>query len=182
METILWRRIDQTGMERCVLEPVPDGYRLAGTVLLVVDDSPIEIRYSILTDSAWQPRTVGAHVQTSSGDRRLALNGDGAGSWSTGDEPVLELYGALDVDLAWTPATNALAIRRLDLDVGESAEASTVYIAFPAHEIERKTHCYERLALRRYRYQSGDYQVDLTVNEQGMVVAYPGGWTAEAEA
>ena len=57
-----------------------------------------------------------------------------------------------------------------------------MYIAFPAHEIERKTHCYERLALRRYRYQSGDYQVDLTVNEQGMVVAYPGGWTAEAEA
>jgi len=178
---ILWRRVDRVGMERAVLESTPDGFRLAGTVLLVDDTGPIEIRYSVLTDADWRTRTVGAHVQTNAGDRRMALNSDGAGTWSAGDDPVLELYGAVDVDLAWTPATNTLAIRRLGLNVGESAEASTVLVAFPAHEIERRTHHYERLAPLRYRYRAGDYQTDLTVNDQGLVVAYPGGWTTESE-
>ena len=182
MSSILWRRLDRTGMERATLESTPDGFRLAGTVLLVEPDGPIEIRYSVLGDSEWRIRTVGAHVQTAKGDRRLALNGDGSGTWSAGDDPVLELYGALDVDLAWTPATNTLAIRRLDLEVGESTEAPAVYIAFPAHEIERRTHRYERLTPLRYRYWSGDFQTDLTVNDEGFVVAYPGRWTTEAES
>jgi hypothetical protein len=168
-------------MERAILEPTPDGFRLAGTVLLAEPDGPMEIRYSVVTDHNWQTRTVGAHVQTPTGDRRLALNSDGAGSWSAGDDPILELYGAIDVDLAWTPATNTLAIRRLNLEIGESAEAPTVVIAYPAHKIERRTHHYERLAPLRYRYRSGDFQTDLTVNDQGLVVAYPGGWMTEAE-
>lgn len=182
MSSILWRRLDRTGMERATLESTPDGFRLAGTVLLVEADGPIEIRYSVLTDTEWRTRTVGAHVQTTTGDRRLALNSDGSGTWSAGDDPVLELYGAVDVDLAWTPATNTLPIRRLNLEVGESAETSTVRIAFPAHEIERRTHRYERLAPLRYRYRSGDFETDLTVNDEGLVVAYPGGWTTEAES
>jgi hypothetical protein len=182
MSSILWRRLDRVGMERAVLESAPDGFRLSGTVLLVESDGPIEVRYSVLTDTEGRTRTVGAHVQTPTGDRRLALKSDGAGTWSAGDDPVLELYGAVDVDLAWTPATNTLAIRRLNLEIGESAEASTVYIAFPAHEIERRNHRYERLAPLRYRYRSGDFETDLTVNEQGLVVAYPGRWTTEAES
>lgn len=181
MPSILWRRLDRTGMERATLESTPDGFRFAGTVLLVEPDGPIEIRYSVLTDTEWRTRTVGAHVQSVAGDRRLALNSDGSGTWSAGDDPVLELYGAVDVDLAWTPATSTLPIRRLNLALGESAEVSTVHIAFPAHEIERRTHRYERLAPLRYRYRSGDFETDLTVNEQGLVVAYPGHWTTEAE-
>jgi hypothetical protein len=180
--SILWRRVDRIGLERAILEPTPDGFRLAGTVLLAEADGPIEIRYSVLTDADWHTRSVGAHVQTATGDRRLALNSNRAGTWSAGDDPVLELYGAIDVDLAWTPATNTLAIRRLNLDVGESAEASTVDIAFPTHEIERRTHHYERLAPMRYRYRSGDFETDLTVNSQGLVVAYPGRWTTESES
>ena len=181
MPSILWRRIDRVGMERAVIEPTPDGFRLTGTVLLVEDDGPIEIRYSVLTDGDWRTLTVGAHVQASGGDRRMALNSDGEGTWSAGDDPVLELYGAIDVDLAWTPATSTIAIRRLNLEVGASAEASAVHIAYPAHEIERRTDYYERLAPLRYRYRSGDFQTDLTVNNHGLIVAYPGGWTTESE-
>lgn len=182
MPSILWRRLDRTGLERATLDATTAGFRLAGTVLLVEDGAPIEIRYSVLTDADWHTTTVGAHVQTPTGDRRLALNRDASGVWSAGDDPVLELYGAVDVDLAWTPATNTLAIRRLNLEVGDSAEASTVCIAFPAHEIERRTHHYERLAPLRYRYRRGDFTTDLTVNEHGLVVAYPAGWTTEAES
>jgi hypothetical protein len=182
MTSILWRRIDRTSYERCTLEATASGHRLAGTVLLVDEGVPYEIRYTIVTDPDWFPVTVGINVQGGDNDRTLALTGDGAGSWSVGDAPVLELYGATDVDLGFTPGTNTLPIRRLALDVGESAQLSAIRIDFPQREIEKVSQSYERLAERRYRYQAGDYSTDLTVNEHGLVVAYPAGWMTEAEA
>jgi hypothetical protein len=182
MTSILWRRIDRTSFERCTLDATATGHRLAGTVLLVDDGVPYEIRYTIVTTPEWFPVTVGINVQGGGGDRTLALSGDGTGSWSVGDAPVLELYGATDVDLGFTPGTNTLPIRRLGLDVGASAEITAVRVDFPQRDIEKVSQSYERLAERRYRYRSGDYSADLTVNEDGLVVAYPAGWMTEAEA
>ena len=182
MASILWRRIDRTSYERCTLDATASGHRLAGTVLLVEDAVPYELRYTIVTNDAWFPITVGINVQGGENDRTLALTGDGNGTWSVGDEPVLDFYGATDVDLGFTPGTNSLPIRRLDLDVGEAAQITAIRIDFPHRDVEKVTQTYERLAERRWRYRSGDYSADLTVNEHGLVTAYPAGWMTEAES
>ena len=163
------------------MEPIDTGWRIAGTVLLVSDDVPTEIRYTVQTDHQWRTRTVGAHVQAPSGDRRMALRADGEGSWSSNDEPLVDLYGATDVDLAWTPATNTLPIRRLGLAVGEEARVAAAWIAFPDHTLVRLEQTYERLDEATYRYAAGELSVDLTVDALGRVVDYPGGWHAVAE-
>ncbi len=182
MARILWRRIDRTSYEHCTLDDTATGHRLAGTVLLVDDSAPYEIRYTIATDHAWQPVSVGINVHGGENDRTLALTTDGSGTWSAGDTPVLEMYGATDVDLGFTPGTNTLPIKRLALEVGESAQITAIRIDFPQRDIEKVTQTYERLAERRYRYRSGAYSADLTINEHGLVTAYPAGWMTEAEA
>lgn len=182
MANILWRQDDGPGAERTEIQTVSDGFRIAGTTLMVVDDVPHEIRYMVLTDTAWQTRTVGAHVQGPANDRRLALHSNGEGSWSVGDDPVLDLYGATDVDLSWTPATNTLAIRRLGLSVGDVADLVVARVAFPEHEVRRVRQRYTRLAHDRYRLDSGDDSVDMLVNDDGVVLDYPGGWQAVAVA
>ena len=182
MAKILWRRIDRTSYERCTLEDITSGHRLAGTVLLVEGGVSYDIRYTVVTNSAWEPVTVGINAQGGDGDRTLALSSDANGSWSVGDNPVLELFGATDVDFGFTPGTNSLTIKRLGLEVGASAEISAIRIDFPQREIEKVNQTYERLAERRYRYRSGDYSVDLTLNEHGLVIAYPAGWMTEVEA
>ncbi|MDH3500511.1 MAG: putative glycolipid-binding domain-containing protein, partial [Acidimicrobiia bacterium] len=131
MTSILWRRIDRTSYERCTLDDTAAGHRLAGTVLLVEDRAPHEIRYTVVTDATWRPITVGINVQGGANDRTLALSGDGEGTWSVGDAPVLELYGATDVDFGFTPGTNTLPIKRLGLEVGESAQITAIRIDFP---------------------------------------------------
>lgn len=181
MSSILWRRESGLGLERCVIEPISDGWRLAGTVLLVTDDVPTEIRYSIQTDLAWNTRTAGAHVQSPLGDRRMALKADGSGAWFSNDQPIIDLYGAQDVDMAWTPATNMLPIRRLDLAVGEEAAVAAAWLGFPDHTVTRLEQRYQRLDARTYRYTAGELSVDLTVDELGRVLRYPGGWEAVAE-
>jgi hypothetical protein len=182
MTSILWRRIDRTSFERCTLDTTAIGHRLAGTVLVVEGGVPYEIRYTIVTNQGWFPITVGINVQGGEDDRTLALSGDGSGTWSVGDAPLLELYGATDVDLGFTPGTNTLPIRRLGLEVGDAADITAIRIDFPQRDIEKVSQTYERIAERRYRYRSGDFSADLTVNEHGLVVAYPAGWMVEAEA
>ena len=180
MPAMLWR--GPYGLDRCSLDPTPTGWRLAGTALLAVDDAPHEIRYSLVLDSGWNTLTVGAHVQGPDGDRRMALTGDGSGAWSVTDQPVIELFGAMDVDLTWTPATNTIPIRRLDLDIGEKGIVSVARISFPEHDIAKVTQHYERLDEDTYRYRSGDFEAALTVNEHGLVTTYGDLWSVVASA
>lgn len=180
MAHILWRACDGSGFDRCALDVVGSGHRLSGTALLAIDGEAYEIRYSVITNAAHAPTTVGAHVQSSGNDRRMALQADGEGSWSVGDEPLLDLYGAIDVDLAWTPATNTLAIMRLDLDVGESADITVAFVDFPGHDIARRTQRYTRTGPATYRYESETAAADLTVANSLLVTSYEGVWEAVA--
>lgn len=178
MSSVMWQPHERAGAERTVIEPMPDGFRIAGTALVVADDAAHEIRYSVLTDRSWRTRTVGAHVQGPGADRRLALHADGTGTWSVGDEPLMDLFGAIDVDLGWTPATNTLPIRRLDLAVGSAEDITVAWVAFPEHEVRRRRQRYHRIAENVYRFSSDGFEVDLTVDDSGIVTEYPGGWRA----
>lgn len=176
MTTVLWSRLDGPGLERCSLEQTPDGFRLGGTALVTDGGDAYEIRYSVLTDGQWRARTVGAHVQGPSGDRRLALHGDGFGGWSVADNPILDLYGAIDIDLGWTPSTNTLPIRRRNVGVGESFDISVAHVAFPGHAVTRRSQRYTRTAEHEYRFESDDFGATITVDGDGLVTSYEGVW------
>ena len=176
LATALWRRIDLPGMERCELAGTPDGFRIAGTTLFSLDERAIEIRYSIALDAKWRTQIVGIHVRTPEETRSVALRADGEGTWEVGGDPVPDLDGAIDVDLAWTPATNTIPIRRLGLDVGMDAQIFSAFVPFPDRVVSARAQSYERLAERRYRFTSGDFAADLTVDGDALVTAYPGRW------
>jgi len=86
--------------------------------------------------------------------------------------------GCLDVDLAFTPATNLLPLRRLGLAIGESREMTAAWVRFPDLSIEPLAQRYTRLDERRVRYESrgGAFTAELEVDELGLVVSYPPLW------
>ncbi len=75
-----------------------------------------------------------------------------------------------------TPFTNTLAIRRLGLEVGESAEIKVAYILVPELSLRAAPQRYTRLADRLWRFDGLDidFTADLTVDESGFVIEYPG--------
>ena len=75
-----------------------------------------------------------------------------------------------------------MAIRRLGLSVGDVADLVVARVAFPEHEVRRVRQRYTRLAHNRYRLASGDDSVDMLVNDDGVILDYPGGWQAVAVA
>lgn len=163
-------------MESCVFTATPTDMRIAGTALGSVDKRPYEIRYSVLADLDWRTRTVGAHVQSGGDDRGLALRADGHGTWSANDEPVIDLYGALDAALSWTPATHTLPLMRMELDIGQSAAVPVALVTFPERLVHRIAATYERLTKHTYRYATPQVEVVLETTDGGIVTAVPGFW------
>ena len=82
------------------------------------------------------------------------------------------LEGCTDVDLGFSPSTNALPIRRLALQVGQSRTVQVAWLRFPQLTVARTVQTYTRLDTTRYRYASGDFEADLTVDDDGFVVDY----------
>ena len=145
-----------------------DGCHVDGLI-----DGAAETRYAIDTDASWATRTVRVATATTS----LVLFADGRGHWTEGDGRVLDrLSGAIDVDITATPFTNTLPIWRLGLGVGESADIVTALIDLPGLTVAADPQRYTRLDQRSYRYESrdSDFVRDITVDDAGFVVDYPG--------
>jgi uncharacterized protein len=185
---MLWRRLDQPGLERCVLERRGDGWLLQGTVLLADADEPVAIDWSVMTDAAW--RTTGATIDVRGTEREtFVISVEATGDdrrWrlarGRGDDPGPAVWlpaadGLIDVDLGFTPATNTLPIRRLALATGGGADVTAVWFRWPERDIQPLVQRYERRAADRWRYISATgFAADLTVDDLGLVVDYDGVW------
>jgi hypothetical protein len=150
--------------------------------VLVEAGQACRLDYRIQCDAAWQ--TVSAHVTGWVADRAIdhRLDVEPGGRWRLGGEPCPQLDGCVDVDLAFSPSTNTLPIRRLALSVGQQGAVSAAWLRFPELRLERLDQVYRRLAVDTYRYESagGAFTRELTVNAGGLVTRYPDLWEAEA--
>ena len=178
MPAVLWEASDG-GSEVCVLERVGRGWRLRGTVLTHEAMQPVELRYAVTVDSAWATTGVEVLVAFAGGEaHEVAELGE---LWSGAERPP-EYSECVDVDLSFTPATNTLPIRRLGLDVGDEAEIHVAWLVWPELSVRRVLQRYARLAKDRYRYMQDDFEGELTVDQDGLVLEYEGLWHAIATA
>ncbi|TKC92424.1 transcriptional regulator [Trinickia terrae] len=111
------------------------------------------------------------------GGQNLELHSDGAGHWRDGNGLALaHLDGCIDVDIAATPFTNTLPIRRLKLAQGERAQLDMAYISTPDLQVTRMRQAYICIEPdREYRYENvdSDFAANLKVDEDGLVIDYP---------
>jgi hypothetical protein len=177
--TMAWKRVDAVGLERFELHGDASGWRLRGTILLVDKDVPFEARYELTCDRGWATRTVAVDVRGPRGDRSLRLTVDD-GRWRDASGAEIEAFrGCVDADLGWSPSTNTLPIRRLDLAIGQAQATTAAWIRFPELILEPLPQEYLRLADRRYRYSSagGSFVAELDVDVHGLVTRYGNIWS-----
>jgi len=178
LRTGFWLRVNDTGLERYELLQSIDGWTLRGTILALATNGPAEARYEITCDQVWRTRRVEISLRDGAGERRLSLASEN-GRWSANGRPSEAMQGCVDVDLAWSPSTNTLPIRRLALAVGQtSGPITAAWVRFPELILEPLPQEYRRIAERRYRYSSrgGEFVADLTVDDDGLVLDYEGLW------
>ena len=170
---VAWRRSDEVEAdEHCTLTLRDTGLSLMGTVLGAEGGLPVRIEYRVLTDRAGM--TTAVHVRDLRGfaTRTIALERNANGSWTVDAAAARALKGCTDVDLGCSPSTNTLPIRRLRMAIGTSQTIQAAWIRFPELTVIKAAQTYSRLDEFTYRYASGTFEADLTVDEDGLVAEY----------
>lgn len=177
-----WRRLDVPGREDARIQQTPEGWLLTGE--LEADEAGVRARlaYDIRCERDWRTRRAVVTGSASEAPIRFEFAADGHGRWTLNGAPLPAVDGALDIDLGFTPATNLLPIRRLDLAVGERANVRTAWVRFPELRVEVLEQSYRREADCVFHYDAlvdGErFQARLDTDEFGRVLLYEGLWEA----
>lgn len=170
---VAWRRSDEVEAdEHCTLTLRDGGLSLVGTVLGAEGGLPVRVEYRVLADRSGM--TTAAHVRDLRGfeTRTIALERNAKGSWTIDGSAARGLRGCTDVDLGCSPSTNTLPIRRLRLAIGRSQTIQAAWVTFPEITVTKAAQTYTRLDESTYRYSSGTFEADLTVDDDGIVIGY----------
>lgn len=189
---LVWHGIDAWRAEASEVDEGPDGLRATG-VQLGVEPVAYRVDYELHVDAAWITRSL---VVTSRGEtwsRRLDLRHDGHGTWTctteadggTGLAPpggdVATLAGALDCDLAYSPLTNVMPVRRLGLHRGAgAADLRMAWVSVPDLGVHASRQQYEHIGpgdsvtIVGYTGEHRGFRGQLQVDRDGYVLDYPG--------
>lgn len=170
---VAWRRSDEIETDEwCTLAVRDTGLSLVGTVIGSESGRPVRVEYRVFADAS--AATSAVHVRQWIGfeQQALTLTRDPKRGWTQDGKPVRALKPCLDVDLGCSPSTNTLPIRRLRLHIGQSATIHAAWVLFPGLTVQRADQTYTRLDEWTYRYASGTFEAELTVDEDGLVMSY----------
>ena len=177
-----WRRLDVPGHEEARITRTAQGWRLTGDIEATEETVHAQLRYVIDCDHDWRTRRALVSGTASGESARFEFVADATGNWILNGALLSLVEGALDIDLGFTPATNLLPIRRLDLAIGERAEVRTAWLRFPELRVEALEQSYEREAERVFQYEAlvdGEpFRARLDTDEYGRVLSYEGLWEA----
>jgi uncharacterized protein len=183
LRRVIWRRnLDDHSFEECVVMASRDGFGFASRVIAAQDGVPLIVHYDIDCDENWSARSVTIGQRFGDAQRRLTLERAGGG-WLIDGVHDARLDGCAEPDLGLTPSTNALAIRRLDLAIGQAAEIRCAWVKFPALSVEPSLQRYERLGERDYRYSNvaSGFTALVAVDDLALPVIYESIWTRIAD-
>jgi hypothetical protein len=147
------------------------------------------VTWRLDTGPGWATRALEVHCMADDGDRRLELRRDDTGGW-TGrrwedgrpvDADLPDLTDAADCDLGLCPLTNTMPLLRSGLldRPHRTVRFTMAWVSVPDLVVHASVQDYGP-AVRRddggavVRFASPGFTADLTVDRDGLVVAYPG--------
>jgi hypothetical protein len=167
---LTWNGTDEWRQELCEVVLKDDGLAATGAQLGATP-KPYRAAYELEVRGNWVTRRLRVEV---AGVGTLELRHDGKGRWA-GAPNAAELEGALDCDLAFSPLTNVMPIRRHRLhERPGSVDFEMAWVSLPDLTVRRDRQRYEHLEPGHVRYSSGDFTADLELDGDGLVLTYPG--------
>jgi hypothetical protein len=188
---VLWSGLDAWRAEAVTLELGPDSLAATGTQL-GADPVPYRLDYELRTGPSFVTHALHVDAVGESWRRRLRLvrHSDGTWEWNTheeGDAPLppsggdtAAVNGAVDVDLARSPLTNLMPVRRHRLHErpGE-VDFLMAWVSVPDLGVHPSEQRYEHVrrdvdhSVVRYVGRHRDFVGDLVFDQDGIVEHYP---------
>jgi hypothetical protein len=191
---IHWRGLDEWRSEVAEITLLDRGIAARG-VQVGVDPLPYRLDYELDAADGFITRSLAVEARGEGWSRAVALERDDEGSWSCQSSadgavrltapggPTADLGEALDCDLGFSPLTNLMPIRRLDLDRGRGeADFIMAWVSVPDLELFASAQRYEHVAaddsgsIVRFvdRGRFAGFTAELRLDRDGIVIEYPG--------
>ncbi|MFE7603891.1 putative glycolipid-binding domain-containing protein [Brachybacterium paraconglomeratum] len=172
MTEIVWIGVEEASRERCRITDGPRGVAIESEI----ETGPGVCSYSLRATADW----AFTDLELRADGRELVVRRTEAG-WQVDGEARPDLDAAREVDISVSPLSNTLPIRRLGLAIGESADIVTAYVRVPELDVTTDPQRYTRTGEHEYLYESrdSDFHRYVTVDEEGLVLEYPGLFTRE---
>lgn len=156
----------------------PDVVRAESIVLLQLDQGLAQLRYAIEADGAWRTQRADLVLRIGAAEHRLDLRRDAHDNWTANGAARPDLQRCFEIDLAATPLTNTMALKRLGLRPDEPKRMLAAYITVPELQVRVDEQEYTLLNPDRFRYRgiSTSFEAEVTMDADGLVVDYPPGW------
>jgi len=190
MRFLVWTGVEEWLTETAVVELGADGLRAIGTQI-GADPAPFRVDYRLEAPERYVTRELELTATSEGWRRHLLLRHDGAGGWSArveddgavpdgpweGELP--DLSEALDIDIENSPLTNTMPILREGFREGGEGEFTMAFVLTPTLRVDASRQGYQHLSrsdtgsVVRYLSLASDFQADLELDEEGMLVFYP---------
>ena len=163
-----WATWDGDGEETTTILWENEGFTVSGEI------GRENVQYVLRLSPTWQVRQFLLFRDLEEPDLWLATDGSGRWGEMNGAHRT-ELDGCYDIDLACTPFTNTLPIRRLPLHEGHAAELPVVYVDPETLGVRPDLQRYTRISSHRWLFEQveTDFSAELEVDEFGLVLDYP---------
>jgi hypothetical protein len=174
MREVRWASEEGEGIEHLAFDASGGAIRVESVVVGQRYGKEYGLCYTVHCDTHWRVTYAAFRVM---GGASFAMHGDGLGHWRDGEGRALDaIEGCIDIDLAATPFTNTLPIRRLGLARGERRPIEVAYIAAPelgATRVAQAYVCIEPDCEYRYEGIFRDFTANLKIDADGLVIDYP---------
>ncbi|GAA4221401.1 hypothetical protein GGQ68_000180 [Sagittula marina] len=173
--TARWRALDREGEDKCRLARVENGFMLVGHARFRDGAGWAALDYVVRLGEDW--RTLSADITGECAGEPVAWQFTRTGGdWTFNDAPVPDLQDADDIDLAFTPATNLMPLRRLPQVGRLDTTSAWVRLPGPTMSVLSQSYTRERGNYVHYAAAESDFETHLSVDEHGFVRDYPGLW------
>jgi len=170
--TARWHTWNREGDEKLDLRWENEGWTATGEV------GKEAVTYVIRLSASWQVRQFLLFRDLEEPDLWLGTEGGGRwGEMNGAHRP--DIDSCIDIHLPCTPFSNTLPIRRLQLNVGDSAEVMSASIDVETLGVVRVSHRYRRLGARRFEHSiidpeaTADVTTEFDIDEYGLVHDLP---------
>ena len=164
---LVWRGLEEWLAEECTVSLEPDRMRAHG-IQLGAEPRPYRVDYELVTGPDWVTERFAAMC----GSTSLELLRGADGAWTANGDPLPDVEGALDCDLAFSPLTNYMPARRLR---AEPVDHLMAFVEVPSLQVVPSRQRYEPIDASHVRYVGldSDFAAELELDEDGLVVRYP---------
>lgn len=172
---ILWTGREYYSLENCLVDITPAGVDISSVIVGKYESRIYRVDYHIKTNPEWETQFVQITNRHSNREQKFRFSSDGAGNWISEGKRMDEFDGCTDVDIAVTPFTNTLPINRLKLQPQEAKQIRVIYFDLLRQEVSAVNQQYKRIGNLQYHYENipNDFEADITIDENGLVVDYP---------